>query len=34
MAKHEPDEMKGCAWIILAFFGGIALMILASKINL
>lgn len=31
MSIKEPNEEKGCAWIIFAFWAGIALCILASR---
>lgn len=32
MADNEENELKGCAWVVFAFFAGIALCILASKL--
>lgn len=29
----KEDEYKGCAWIIFAFFLGIAIVILATKVK-
>lgn len=30
--SKEPDELKGCAWMIIAFFFGLALVIADANI--
>jgi len=32
MSKNKTEPKHGCAWIIFAFFAGIALIMLAYKI--